>query len=184
MGKTGCVKIFAIDPGNEESAWCVLVDGQLFESGKEQNAAVLAKLRDWLTEDWLLAVEMIQSFGMPVGKEVFETCLWIGRFIEAWGGDHRLVYRKDVKLFHCETVRATDANIRAALIDRFGPGKGKAVGTRGAPGPLYGLKGDEWSALAVALTVHGSAPENALEAMQEKPRAVPEPARSYGDLPF
>ena len=91
---------------------------------------------------------------MPVGREVFDTVLWIGRFLEAWdrrGGRHVLVYRKDVKLFHCESVRATDANIRAAIIDRFGPGKSKAIGTKAAKCPLYGIKGDEWSALAVAL---------------------------------
>ena len=67
-----------------------------------------------------------------------------------------LVYRRDVKLFHCQTVRANDANIRAAIIDRFGPGKEKAIGKKSAPGPLYGIKGDEWSALAVALTAQGN----------------------------
>jgi hypothetical protein len=112
---------------------------------------VLCKLREERDIAGLLAVEMIASYGMPVGREVFETCLWIGRFIEAWGRQYQLIYRKDVKIFHCESVRATDANIRASLIDRFGPGKVKAIGTKKAPGPLYGIKGDEWSALAVAL---------------------------------
>jgi hypothetical protein len=54
-----------------------------------------------------------------------------------------------VKLHLCESVRANDSNIRAALIDRFGPGKEKAVGRKATPGPLFGLKGDEWSALAI-----------------------------------
>jgi hypothetical protein len=101
-----------------------------------------------------LALEMIASYGMPVGREIFETCLWIGRFIEAWEmrqGRYQLIYRKDVKLFHCESARATDANIRAALIDRYGPGKERAIGKKSSPGPLYGLKGDHWAALAVAL---------------------------------
>lgn len=155
------MNILAIDPGNELSAWCVLQDGQLIASKKQPNAEVLAMLRG-APEGWqfgpsaALAVEMIASYGMPVGREVFETCLWIGRFVEAWErhadrGPCQLVYRRDVKLFHCESVRATDANIRASLIDRFGPGKQKAIGTKKAPGPLYGIKGDEWSALAVAL---------------------------------
>jgi hypothetical protein len=104
-------------PGNELSAWCVLEDGKPVAWGKLDNAAVLCKLREERDIAGLLAVEMIASYGMPVGREVFETCLWIGRFIEAWGRQYQLIYRKDVKVFHCESVRATDANIRASLID-------------------------------------------------------------------
>lgn len=152
--------IIAIDPGNSESAWCALDGDKPVAFDKESNSAVLARVR----ENWnpveggdLLAIEMIASYGMPVGREVFETCLWIGRYIEAWerrGGKYKLVYRKDVKVFHCESTRATDANIRAALLDRYGPGREKAIGTKREPGALYGMKGDCWAALAVGLTVN------------------------------
>lgn len=148
--------VIAIDPGNEESAWCRVRDSRPDGADKISNAELLRVLRsEWAPETVdLLAIEMIASYGMAVGREVFETCLWIGRFVEAWesrGGQTRLIYRRDVKLFHCESVRATDANIRAALIDRFGPGKEKAIGKKASPGPLYGFKGDTWAALAVAL---------------------------------
>jgi len=157
------MRVLAIDPGNTMSAWCELRDGVPELYAKEPNAEVRELLRTTgdVAEDVVLAIEMIASYGMPVGKEVFDTCLWIGRFMEAWesrGGTVRLVYRKDVKQFHCGTTRANDANIRAALIDRFGPGREKAVGTKRTPGPLYGIKGDEWSALAVALTAEALAP--------------------------
>ncbi len=152
-------RVIGIDPGNAMTAWVLLADDVPAEHDKDDNAAVIARIRtDWEPGVDLLAVEMIASYGMPVGKEVFDTCLWIGRFLEAWearGGKTRLVYRKEVKVFHCETTRANDANIRAALIDRYGPGKEKAVGLTRSKGPLFGLKGDEWSALAVALTAQG-----------------------------
>jgi hypothetical protein len=55
--------------------------------------------------------------------------------------------RLRVKQALCHDSRAKDANIRAALIDRFG---GPASVKKG--GTLYRLKGDEWAALGVACT--------------------------------
>jgi len=147
--------ILSIDPGSEQSAWCDFVCGVPRDFGKLPNADILRILRENHIYGTVLAIEMISSFGMPVGKEVFETVRWIGRFQEAWearGGNVRLVYRREVKLYLCESARANDANIRAALIDRYGPGKKAAIGLKAAPSPLYGLKGDEWSALAIAIT--------------------------------
>jgi hypothetical protein len=93
--------------------------------------------------------------GMAVGAEVFETCFWSGRFAERWfdnGGTWDRIKRHQVKMHICGNMRAKDANIRTALIDMFGPGKEKAIGTKKNPGPLYGVSGDVWQALAVAVT--------------------------------
>ena len=150
-------RIFAIDPGPELSASCTLADGLPSFPCKIPNADLLEHMRRLYDEEGalpLLALEAIASYGMAVGKEIFDTCIFIGRCLETWesrGGITRLVYRRDVKLFLCQSVRATDSNIRAALMDRYG-GKAKAIGTKAAPGPLYSLKKDMWSALAVALT--------------------------------
>jgi hypothetical protein len=150
--------IIAVDPGPVESAF-VRYDakGQFpLAFGKRPNAEVLSALPDqrkheapW--EDSHLAIEMIASYGMPVGAEVFQTCVWIGRFIQAWEGPHTLVYRKDVKMHLCGSMRAKDGNVRAALIDRYG-GKQAAIGKKATPGPLFGISADVWSALAVAVT--------------------------------
>lgn len=164
-------RIVAIDPGNASSAWCVLDGERVLGFAKEPNSEVLIRCRrEWSPLDArgcdLLAVEMVQSFGMPVGREVFETVLWTGRYIEAWErrqGKFQLVYRKDVKLYLCQSMRAKDSNIRAALLDRFGPGREKAIGNKRQPGPLYGLSGDCWSALAVGLTAGLTAAHNACD---------------------
>ena len=102
-----------------------------------------------------LVIEMVQSYGMAVGIEVFRTCVWIGRFEEAWlagGKSLTEINRGTIKLHLCGSMRAKDANVRQALIDCFGPGKAAAIGVKASPGPLYGLKSDLWSALAVAVT--------------------------------
>jgi hypothetical protein len=100
----------------------------------------------------IVAVEMVASYGMPVGKEVFETVLQIGRlqeFSENRDVTFRLIYRLQVKQHLCHDSRAKDSNIRQALLDRFGP-----PGTKKAPGVLYGIKSHLWSALAVAVYAH------------------------------
>lgn len=144
--------MIAIDPGNEQSAWVAYRDGVVIDAGIYENGRLHEALPALLIRHGVhLVIEMIASYGMPVGREVFETCVWIGRFLEVAGGAD-LVYRKDVKLHLCGQTRAKDANIRQALIDRFGPSKEKAIGTKKAPGPLYGFKADMWAALAVAVT--------------------------------
>ncbi|WP_274347012.1 hypothetical protein [Xanthomonas campestris] len=104
-----------------------------------------------------LAIEMIASYGMPVGREVFETCVWVGRYQQAWRSPEavQLVYRRDVKLHLCGNAKAKDANIRQALLDLIGP-----QGTKRAPGPTYGVKSHAWAALGVAATVAGITPES------------------------
>jgi hypothetical protein len=146
--------IYAIDPGPEKSA-LVLMEGQtiggcLTESNDEIRQMLLHRPRQ---KSDVLVLEQIASFGMPVGAEVFETVFWSGRFVEVWGMPswHR-VKRHEVKVHLCGSMRAKDANIRQALIDRFGPGKATACGTKDKPGPLYGMHGDEWQALAAGVT--------------------------------
>jgi hypothetical protein len=143
--------VLAIDPGPVESAWLVYDPGRPGpqDFAKESNGTVLARVRNraFPVEVGHLAVEMIASYGMAVGKEVFETCVMIGRYVEAWDGVFSFVYRRDVKLHICGSARATDSNIRAALIDKFG-----AQGSKKNPGVTYGLARDTWSALAIAVT--------------------------------
>ena len=146
--------LLAIDPGTTESAWVLWRDGAPRLFAKEPNAAVRLLVRDPPEPIDRVAVEMVASYGMPVGREVFETVRWIGRFEESAGQvPVVLVYRQEVKLHLCHSAKANDAAIRQALLDRFGPGREQAIGTKKAPGPLYGISGDVWSALAIAVTV-------------------------------
>jgi hypothetical protein len=142
--------ILAIDPGPEESAFVILDGNQLIEFGKIENDTLLDRLPSFRVIVDHLAIEMIASYGMAVGREVFDTCVWIGRFVQAWrelNGSFDRVYRKDVKLHLCGQPRVKDSNIRAALIDRWG---GKQSTKRG--GALHGVSKDVWAALGVAVT--------------------------------
>lgn len=148
----------ALDPGTTQTGWCLLNDTAVDGSGVAANDDILRLLAHCPAAD-VLAVEMIASYGMAVGREVFETCVWIGRFQQAWRdpGAVQLVYRKDVKMHLCGTPRAKDPNVRQALIDLYpatGGGKTPQIGTKGRPGPLYGVSSHAWPALGVAVLVH------------------------------
>jgi hypothetical protein len=160
------MKVLAIDPGPTQSAW-VLFDGErVLGHAIEPNDAFLLRLRQsrHLVRGGAdrVVIEKVESFGMAVGEEVFETVFWSGRFAEAvarpraldwrtrgWVGSdvpvHR-IGRRAVKVALCGSARAKDANVRQALLDRFGP-----KGTKKSPGPLYGLTSHAWAALAVAV---------------------------------
>lgn len=139
--------ILAIDPGPTRSALVVWNGATILAHERLANEDVHAVLRT--REPGHLVVEMIASYGMAVGAEVFETCLWIGRLIELTGSrgwQVDLLPRLAVKQHLCHRGNANDANIRQALIDRFGAprgvkcaeckGKGLARGVvRGPLGP-------------------------------------------------
>lgn len=149
------MNILAIDPGTTQSGYCIYDGARVIESGVLSNAEMLVRVQQWPA--LRLAIEMIASYGMAVGREVFETCVWIGRFQQAWRSPEAivLVYRKDVKMHLCGSPRAKDANIRQALIDMFpatGGGKTPQIGTKAQPGPLFGVSSHAWAALAVAVT--------------------------------
>lgn len=151
------MRILAIDPGTEQSGWCVLADGKVVMSGVTPNHILIYQVPSMAENFDCLAIEMIASYGMAVGKEVFETCVWVGRFQQAWPkpSEVKLVYRRDVKMHLCGTVKAKDANIRQALIDLIG-----TQGTKKEPGPTFGVKSHAWAALGVAVTVAGITPES------------------------
>ena len=151
--------ILAIDPGNIESAYVIVENdlSKVIEKGKTLNPILLRAINVWAYRYGCnidnFVIEGIQSYGMAVGKSVFETCYFIGRLIESGKRDLHieptLIYRMEEKMCLCHSTKAKDSNIRQALIDRFGE-----VGTKKNPGYFYGFKKDIWSAMAVATTFH------------------------------
>lgn len=151
-------RVYAVDPGTTHSA-LVLVDGDRVLEAVPQIAndalcAHLAGAGNHTPAD-VLVLEQVESMGMAVGREVFETVFWTGRFYEAWAVDRLAVRvtRRAVKLALCGSPKATDANIRRALVDLWGGAA--AIGTRKDRGPLYAVKSHCWQALALAVTYRG-----------------------------
>lgn len=138
--------IIGIDPGNKETAFVILQNGNIASHYYLANGEALETLQaiDEMEDDIEIYCEMIASYGMPVGKSIFDTCLFIGQILEALP-DTKLITRNVVKNCICHSSKAKDANIRQALIDIYGE-----QGTKKNPGGTFGISGDKWAALAVA----------------------------------
>lgn len=143
--------VVAIDPGHKQTAvvvwngeavlWCEIVS----------NADLLETLHLLAQEHKQVAIERMACYGKPVGREVLETCEWIGRMMETAiraGAEVTLIYRREAVLNLCQSCRGVkDSHVRQALIDKHGP-----VGSAASKGPLYRVKKDMWAALAIADT--------------------------------
>jgi len=139
--------ILAIDPGTHKSGYVLFDEGRVITSGVMDNHDLLKIIRDSNADQF--AVEKFVSYGSAVGQECFDTCVWIGRFVEAWiePDEVMLIPRRDVKRFVCGKGKWDDSDVREHLIARLGD-----PGNKKAPGPTYGVTSHAWAALGVAVT--------------------------------
>lgn len=156
------MKILAIDPGTLKSGW-VLYDTKthsILDKGITENYGLKQYIKSGIDQRMFnsVSVEMIASYGMAVGREVFETCLYIGQIMQLLDDsmiECKLIFRREVKKSICNNGQAKDKNIRQALINEFpkiGGGKEPRIGTKKEPGRLYGVTSHIWAALGVAIT--------------------------------
>lgn len=153
------MKILAIDTGNTESGYAIIEmpEFRLVNFGKVENNELLNMLPLSPYKIDTIALEMVASYGMAVGKTVFDTCVWIGRFEQqlrnAGYEDINYIYRKDEKINLCGSMKAKDSNIRQALIDRYATFDFKnGKGVKKNPDVFYGVSKDVWAAIAVGVT--------------------------------
>ena len=156
--------VYAVDPGTRQSAIVALLPESA--GGKPAivvhdilpNALLLEFLAGVHQPGAALVVEMISSYGAAVGREVFETCVWIGRFLQAFprkpGYTVATIRRRDVKRLLGLNTSAKDSVVRQHLLDLYTePAIPNPIGSKKAPGPLYGVARDEWQAMALGLAL-------------------------------
>ena len=144
------MKLIAIDPGSSKSGYVLMEDNlTILAKGKIDNKELVQFLQNVLWDE--MAIEVPKPRGGKMWRQLVETAVWIGRFIECTKKPFHPVDRKDVKMHICNSVKAKDGDIRQALIKRWG-GKEKAIGLKATPGPLYGMAADMWQALGVGIT--------------------------------
>jgi len=146
--------VLGIDPGPEISGLAAISGRVPVAAAVDTNDRALLWIAG-LPAGALVAVEVPEPrYGVPIGRETLDTCVWAGRFVQAAVG-RGLVWSaltpSRIRLLLCGTPRARLAEVRQALIDRYGPTRRQAIGTRAAPGPLYGVHRHAWAALAVAV---------------------------------
>lgn len=153
------MKLLSLDVGTTESGYAILEVPEynkltIHEFGKIDNNKLLEIVKSDMYDH--MAYEQFQCYGMAVGESTIESIIWNGRYIQS-AIDKNIevtaIYRKDEKINLCNSMRAKDANIRQALIDRFAKkDKKSGKGTKKDPDVFYGVTKDVWQAIAVGVT--------------------------------
>ena len=102
----------------------------------------------------LVAIERVQSYGIA-GASLLRTAEVGGTLYQCAsreGLDVVWLYRREVLRGLDVTGKGNrDSLVRQRLIEMHGGDRSSAVGTKKAPGPLYGVASHAWAALAVAV---------------------------------
>ena len=133
--------VLAIDPGPVESGW-VVFDAETrkpvqFEIGTTEQ---ILKMLKTTKVEWLVIEKIGTQQGNVVGASVFDTCINIGRFMEAFGNDEQVCYEynRHAVIIHLygfmrkkqsdgSWFKVRDKHINALIVERYG-GKEKAIG--------------------------------------------------------
>lgn len=152
--------VMGIDAGDKMSGFARICPRtyDVLELGDAANFDLLARL-DALRENGdALALEMMQNQGKRVGRETFEACVWVGRYQQhaaTLGVPCELITRQAAKSFILRAIGGNDPELKAALVKLYG-GRAVAIGTKAAPGPLFGASTHALAALTVARTYIGT----------------------------
>lgn len=150
--------ILGIDPGTAHCGWVLweteLQGGCVVVSGDDTVDAMLLRINlvHSLDPSTVVVIERVQSTGQA-GADLLQTAEIVGRLQQrALDRGHRvaLVYRREVLAALDVTGKGSrDTLVSQRLKEMFPAGKG----TKANPGPLYGLSGHAWQALAVAVAL-------------------------------
>lgn len=139
--------VIGIDPGTKQSAYVEWDGTFVLNAAIVPNTKLLTYLRA-IDPHACVVFENIEPYGMVVGRETLETCVWIGRLFQrardvVGGTQVSRLPRRAVKK-HLR-IKGGDKAVRSALIQRLGDER--------HPEDWYGkLKSHQWSALAIAVT--------------------------------
>ncbi len=117
----------------------------------------------------MLVIEQVEAMGMAAAHGVFDTAAFGGRCSGLWKGPWTYLPRRKVKLALLGKMagkefkgKNMDALIRHAVISLYSGGTREytgqfrpaepIIGTASDPGPLFGIRADEWAALALGLS--------------------------------
>ena len=171
--------LIAIDPGTTESAYVMMrPDYSIISAAKVVNEGLRQLIMLGGADEMIIEVMEARTLNvgkgqrdMPpqkIGDETYETCYWIGRYMECaerLGMPVHRIKRQQEKSTLIPSKKnklpplpewagkGADAQIRAALVQRFAKHDTKnGKGTAACKDVFYGFKSDMWNAYAVGVT--------------------------------
>lgn len=141
----------AIDPGPEDEHGVVYVHDGEVKWGVGTNLDAWGIIRRYC-ESYPIApviIEGLSNYGQAIGDTTLRTAYTIGRLYELASNGKRdvvVIRRVDVRYAILGSAKGQDSIVKQSVLERFG---GPSVAKKG--GPLHGLKGHNWSALALAV---------------------------------
>lgn len=160
--RDGFVQFLGIDPGPEQSGWCVYETpqvvtrpyvpfGLVLDAGVNENEGLLGIFRRQLNVCALVLEQPVHYRTAIAGKSVLQTMRWAGRFEQQFINQYALpvhwLGRPDVNRELCGSANVPKKAANERLVELHPGGKGK----KSDKGPLFGLASHSWDACAVVV---------------------------------